>query len=357
MSLFNDSSRFNGDDLSQSQSESIRATPDDRKNHKRSQSPARKRSKQTTGISKITGRENIHNSSLFNMVVSQDSIMSSQNYSQDVISRIGLMTCRSQDSFDDSSNIDSKLNDFFPPSMRSLTPKVSDLQSRKFNEASEKQITIAPAIQNPFLPVNTNKNKSKTTLWIHSFKEIPRYRMEFEQEGYLGRGNFSEVFKARRRLDGHVYAIKRLNHKIQRDYDGAVMLREVCALATLRQCPYLLQYYGCWIEDSYLWIQTELCLSLTTDIFVINNAIRHISASSTPKMSSQQQNDECSMSNSTTFTEQYLKIALSSQSSSNSNSDVLSKFAGQSSKFTEAAFWCVLKKMSEALEFMHKRSK
>ena len=87
-------------------------------------------------------------------------------------------------------------------------------------------------------------------------------------KGILGEGTFSTVFKARRRLDGCLYAVKRLKTQIQSERGGEEALKEVCALAALQGCPHIVRYFGCWLEDLHLWIQTELCLPYTLDIFV-----------------------------------------------------------------------------------------
>lgn len=145
-------------------------------------------------------------------------------------------------------------------------------EERKNNE---RKIAIAPSVQNIFLQdgdvmtkKNGRKSKRSTSIWVSAFQERPRYMTDFEQEGIMGEGSFSTVFKSRSRLDGCVYAIKKLKRKMTSTNAKMVALKEVCALAALSDCPRLVRYYGCWIEDSHLWIQTELCLKITLDIFV-----------------------------------------------------------------------------------------
>lgn len=144
-------------------------------------------------------------------------------------------------------------------------------EDRKNNE---RKISIPPCVKNVFLQGAEakrkagGKSKRSTSVWITAFEERPRYMTDFEQEGIVGEGSFSTVFKSRNRLDGCLYAIKKLKRKMTTTNSKMTTMKEVCALAALADCPRLIRYYGCWIEDSHLWIQTELCLKITLDVFV-----------------------------------------------------------------------------------------
>lgn len=70
-----------------------------------------------------------------------------------------------------------------------------------------------------------------------------RYAADFEELSYLGRGGFGTVVKARNKLDGRIYAIK----KIKRFREEKV-LREVSGLARLNS-PHIVRYFSAWIED------------------------------------------------------------------------------------------------------------
>jgi serine/threonine protein kinase len=137
----------------------------------------------------------------------------------------------------------------------------------------EKIITLAAPIENPFLPrddanafaaaksggVVRPRKGAPQTMWISAFKERSKYVSDFEQIDVLGEGQFSVVCYARKRLDGVVYAIKKLKTKINGEKGGILMAREACAHAALVGCPNLTQYFNCWLDDGILCIQTELC--------------------------------------------------------------------------------------------------
>lgn len=72
-----------------------------------------------------------------------------------------------------------------------------------------------------------------------------RYETEFEEVGKLGKGGFGEVVKARNRMEGTFYAIKKIRHRADK-LEG--LLSEVLSLARLNH-QYIVRYYGCWVEE------------------------------------------------------------------------------------------------------------
>lgn len=73
-----------------------------------------------------------------------------------------------------------------------------------------------------------------------------RYQREFEEVGKLGKGGFGEVVKARNRMEGTFYAIKKIRHRAEK-LDS--LLSEVLSLARLNH-QYIVRYYSCWVEDA-----------------------------------------------------------------------------------------------------------
>ncbi|KAF2755846.1 kinase-like protein [Pseudovirgaria hyperparasitica] len=73
-----------------------------------------------------------------------------------------------------------------------------------------------------------------------------RFASEWVESGRLGKGGYGEVVKARNKLDGRIYAIK----KIKQNSASALteVLSEVMLLSRLNH-PYVVRYYTAWPED------------------------------------------------------------------------------------------------------------
>ncbi|PBP24200.1 protein kinase [Diplocarpon rosae] len=75
-----------------------------------------------------------------------------------------------------------------------------------------------------------------------------RYKEDFVEEGRLGKGGFGEVVKARKRLDGQIYAIKKITQKSSASLTE--ILKEVRLLSQLSH-PSVVRYYNTWTEELY----------------------------------------------------------------------------------------------------------
>jgi hypothetical protein len=240
--------------------------------------------------------DNKHQPSLFGF--SQDSSMSTSQLSQDFADRIGeLSILSSQDYAGPMSNYINNTNSTdgfsipFNPNRQLLHAgsadnsqvdgsqytqpghRVDHHHKHTSSDSQRKEIVLPVPFENPFIPTapktgiasgsaprNPHRRISQPrTMWITAFGERPRLLSDFEVFETLGEGSFSEVLKARRRLDGMYYAIKKLKKRITNDKEGSLYVREVCALAILQSCPNIVRYFGSWIDDGYLHIQTEIC--------------------------------------------------------------------------------------------------
>ncbi|KAL6618007.1 kinase-like domain-containing protein [Neocallimastix sp. 'constans'] len=78
---------------------------------------------------------------------------------------------------------------------------------------------------------------------------VSRYRSDFEEIEFLGKGGFGEVVKARNRLDGRVYAIKKVKLDPKDSEYNKKILREVTTLSRLHH-EYVVRYYQAWFEEA-----------------------------------------------------------------------------------------------------------
>ena len=73
-----------------------------------------------------------------------------------------------------------------------------------------------------------------------------RYAEDFQEEGRLGKGGFGEVVRARKKLDGQLYAIKKISQRSQASLTE--ILKEVRLLSQLSH-PAVVRYYNTWVEE------------------------------------------------------------------------------------------------------------
>jgi len=89
---------------------------------------------------------------------------------------------------------------------------------------------------------------------------VERYKEEFLELDILASGHFGDVVKARHRLDGVVYAIKRTKKSLRRNsWDERVALNEVFAHAAMIKHKHIVRYFNAWVEAGHLYIQNEFC--------------------------------------------------------------------------------------------------
>ncbi|KAF9353081.1 hypothetical protein BGX34_011807 [Mortierella sp. NVP85] len=76
-----------------------------------------------------------------------------------------------------------------------------------------------------------------------------RYKSDFEEMEFLGRGGFGEVVKARNKLDGRYYAIKKVKLNPKDNMTNRKILREVTTLSRLHH-QFVVRYFTTWFEDA-----------------------------------------------------------------------------------------------------------
>ncbi|KAI4732593.1 Serine/threonine-protein kinase [Aureobasidium sp. EXF-12298] len=90
------------------------------------------------------------------------------------------------------------------------------------------------------------RRSRQNSLSVGEGPSFSRYTKDFTELGRLGKGGFGEVVKARNKLDGGVYAIK----KVKQDSAAQLehVLSEVMLLHRLNHA-YVVRYYSAWVED------------------------------------------------------------------------------------------------------------
>lgn len=76
-----------------------------------------------------------------------------------------------------------------------------------------------------------------------------RYKTDFKEIEFLGRGGFGEVVKARNILDGRYYAIKKIKLDPKDNATNDKILREVTTLSRLHH-QFVVRYFTTWFEDA-----------------------------------------------------------------------------------------------------------
>ena len=126
-------------------------------------------------------------------------------------------------------------------------PSAFDLIPYEFLRTDCEALQQAKATVIPSLP-NRRQSSHQRTHQDESGNLLnsSRYANEWFEVGRLGKGGYGEVVKARNKLDGRVYAIKKITGKTQ--VQLSEVLSEVYLLATLNH-PYVVRYYGAWPEE------------------------------------------------------------------------------------------------------------
>ncbi|KAK7333932.1 hypothetical protein VNO80_30713 [Phaseolus coccineus] len=88
---------------------------------------------------------------------------------------------------------------------------------------------------------------------------LSRYHSDFHEFERIGTGNFSNVYKVLKRLDGCLYAVKRTIKKLGRERERMRAYTEVQAMAAIGFHENIVGYYSSWSDNGQLYIQLELC--------------------------------------------------------------------------------------------------
>ncbi|KAJ2977747.1 hypothetical protein NUW58_g7715 [Xylaria curta] len=129
-------------------------------------------------------------------------------------------------------------------------PRASELSSSEFL-ATDAPVIVDDSL--PALPRSQSLSSIPQALPLRLRRDstaqhgaFSRYREDFVEEGRLGKGGFGEVVKARKKLDGQIYAIKKITQRSQSSLTE--ILKEVRLLSQLSH-PAVVRYYNTWLEE------------------------------------------------------------------------------------------------------------
>jgi translation initiation factor 2-alpha kinase 4 len=157
-----------------------------------------------------------------------------------------------------------------------LSPPLQDLLREFFRPDPRKRPTAFQLQPSEFFRVDaplTMRDRSSNSVSIQrrprldSFGAMPafsRYHQDFDEAGHLGRGGFGQVVKARNKLDGRFYAVKKISQTSAAALKDT--LSEIMLLSRLNH-PYVVRYYTAWLEEDFNHIEEEAISSTEGDPF------------------------------------------------------------------------------------------
>ncbi|KAM5472512.1 eukaryotic translation initiation factor 2-alpha kinase [Microsporum audouinii] len=147
-----------------------------------------------------------------------------------------------------------------------LSPQLEDMLVEIFRSDPKKRPTpfqIQPfeffRVDTPLvIPVGTPGSSSLPNRTRHDSQghlaAVSRYSHDFDEVGRLGRGGYGLVVKARNKLDGRFYAVKKISQKSPVALKDT--LSEIMLLSRLNH-PYVVRYFTAWLEENYGAVDDE----------------------------------------------------------------------------------------------------
>lgn len=141
-----------------------------------------------------------------------------------------------------------------------LSPPLQDLLHEFFRADPRKRPTAFQLQPSEFFRVDTPLTVNNSTSNSVSLPKRPRldstggtpafsrYNQDFDEAGRLGKGGFGQVVKARNKLDGRFYAVKKISQKSATALKDT--LSEIMLLSRLNH-PYVVRYYTAWLEEEF----------------------------------------------------------------------------------------------------------
>lgn len=157
-----------------------------------------------------------------------------------------------------------------------ISPPLQELLREFFRPDARKRPTAFQLQPSEFFRVDvplTMRDRSSNSVSMQrrprldSFGAMPafsRYHQDFDEASQLGRGGFGQVAKARNKLDGRFYAVKKISQTSAAALKDT--LSEIMLLSRLNH-PYVVRYYTAWLEEDFNSIEEEAISSTEGDPF------------------------------------------------------------------------------------------
>jgi len=149
------------------------------------------------------------------------------------------------------------LHEFFRPDPRKR-PTAFQLQPSEFFRVD------APLIMRDRSSNSVSLQRRPRLDSFGAMSALSRYHQDFDEAGQLGRGGFGQVVKARNKLDGRFYAVKKISQTSASALKDT--LSETMLLSRLNH-PYVVRYYTAWLEEDLNHIDSEAISSTEGDPF------------------------------------------------------------------------------------------
>jgi wee1-like protein kinase len=149
-------------------------------------------------------------------------------------------------------------------------------QRAKIKSSHLVSLKLPSNINNPFLEfsdTHTSIIRSSKSPWLIVPDCSGRLTSDFEYVRRVGNGDFGSVFLCIGKLDRCLYAIKEISRIITGEEKLKRAMRECWALSTIASASSqirlhdsiesgilrIVRYFGCWVDDQKLFVQTEFC--------------------------------------------------------------------------------------------------
>ncbi|KAK3358996.1 anticodon binding domain of tRNAs-domain-containing protein [Lasiosphaeria hispida] len=133
-------------------------------------------------------------------------------------------------------------------------PRAFELSSSEFLATSAPVLVEDNAVSGSLMSLPQNLPRRLRHDSMNRSAVTSRYRQDYVEEARLGRGGFGEVVRARKMIDGQLYAIKKITQKSQETLSE--ILKEVRLLSQMNH-PAVVRYYNTWLEEFSDYADTE----------------------------------------------------------------------------------------------------